>query len=431
MLWIIYNILFPIGFLLLLPKFLFRMCRRGGYLAGFMQRFALYPDEIRRKMESGEIIWIQAVSVGEIFVALRFIEKMRAAWPEKRFVLSTNTSTGYRIGKREIDERDVLVYFPLDFPFIMRRVLRMMRPELIILIENEMWPNMIRYADRKGIPVVLVNGRISAHSFKGYSKLRVFTKELLPLVKLFCAQSQEDAERLISLGAPANQVKIMGSAKYDVIQRDAAGEAVAAEVLKKAGYADRDILLGGSTWPGEEKVLLELYKRVREKHPQCGLLLAPRHVERLEEVLREIREQGLTCQLRSEVDQTVDKNADVFVLNTTGELKNFYRHAAVIFVGKSLTQHGGQNPIEPAFYGKPVLVGPNMENFPGVMEDFLAADGLIQVTSAEALEQEIERLLADDATRAAQGRKAAQLVKEKSGVIEATVREIEQRGLVS
>jgi len=349
MFWFLYNLLFLFGFLLLLPRFIYRMCRRGGYRHNFMQRAACYDHTVRSKLAPGDRIWVQAVSVGEVFVALRFMEELRARQPDVRFVLSTNTSTGHAIAKERINSVDQLIYFPVDFPAVMSSVL-----------------NLIR---------ILVNGRISEHSYAGYRKLRVFTRRILEQVDLLCVQSDGDAERLRALGAPAERVHVMGSAKYEVVCSDSQREAHAASLLELAGIGDEQpVLLGGSTWPGEERVLLDIYIALREEHPGLMLVLAPRHVERTPEVLKEIDQCGLSVVQRSTL------------LDSTGELTSFYPHADIIFIGKSLTQHGGQNIIEPAMFGKPIVVGPNMENFPVVIDDFLEAGAIVQVADATELQ---------------------------------------------
>lgn len=431
MIWIIYNILFSVGFLLLLPKFIFRMCRRGGYAVDFTQRFGRYEPALKARLQEGGWVWVQAVSVGELFVAFRVMDAIRGRHPAVRFVLTTNTSTGYAIGRKKMDARDALLYFPLDFPPIMRRVLNLLRPSAIVLIENEMWPNMVRYAHRRGIPVTLVNGRISEHSFKGYLKLRPFTQALLPRIFLFCAQTKCDAERLCTLGAPKERMRVTGSAKYDVIQADPEGERQAGLILREAGFTPgTPLLLGASTWPGEEAILLDIFKTLRKEAGPLNLCLAPRHVERREEVLRDIREAGLTCTLRSGLPgKKPDAPGDVFLLDTTGELKNYYTHADVLFVGKSLTQHGGQNPIEPAFYGKPIITGPHMENFTGIMDDFIRAGALVQVDDRDGLQNALKKLLADESFRRETGERAGRLVREKGGAIQTTVSFMEDMGI--
>ncbi len=424
MLWLFYNILFVIGFLLVTPRFIYRMCRRGGYAKDFMQRIGRYGRDRADQLRQGKWVWVQAVSVGEVFVAFRFMEELRKRRPELRFVLSTNTSTGHAIAEKRMDDRDVLIYFPLDFPSVIHRMLNLISPMALVLVECELWPNLMRQAKMRQIPIVLVNGRISEHSYRGYKKVRMFTKSLLPLVDLLCVQSETDKQRLLDLGATEDQIRIMGSAKYEVAQKDSDGEAKAASVLESIGYRDgRLVLLGGSTWPGEESILLDIYKELRQIHEELVLVLAPRHVERTGEVVREIESAGLSLLRRTEFTQgqSHENRPDVFLIDTTGELKSFYPHASVIFVGKSLTQHGGQNVIEPAFYGKPILVGPNMENFPVVIADFREANALIQISSRTELQARILTLLDNADERMEYGQRAADLVSDKAGAVSETV----------
>ncbi|MBN1268286.1 MAG: 3-deoxy-D-manno-octulosonic acid transferase [Kiritimatiellae bacterium] len=422
MTWLLYNVLFILGFILLLPRFLYRMIRRGGYGRNFLERFGCYRPEVRARLAEGGRVWIQAVSVGEIFVAFQFVDRLRAQRPGLRFVLSTTTSTGHAIAEKKIGPEDVLVYFPLDTPLVTRRVLGLIRPAALVLVECELWPNLIRLAKRRGVPVALINGRISEHSYRGYRRLRFFTSRLLPLADLFCVQSRKDEERLAALGAPRDRLKVMGSAKYEVAQPDPAGEARAREVLARVGFADgRLVLLGGSTWAGEEGALLDTYQALRAEFPDLALVLVPRHAERAGEVVREIEGRGLTLVRRSRLEDARGARPDVLLIDTTGELKDLYACATVIFVGKSLTQHGGQNVIEPALHAKPIIVGPNMQNFPVVSEDFLLADALVQVGDAAGLTAAVREFLADPARRAAYGERAARLVREKAGAVEATV----------
>ncbi len=423
MVWILYNVLFAIGFTLMLPRFLFRMARRGGYAKHFEQRFARYDAATLDRLKSKRRVWIHAVSVGEIYVALKLMQAWRARRPDLAFVLTTTTSTGHALAARSLPPDDVLLYFPLDLPLIMRRALDAVRPRALVLVELELWPNLVRLAHERAIPVALANGRVSDHSFKGYRKLAFFTRRLLPLIDLFCVQTRLDGERLAALGAPKHRISVMGSAKYDVAEAELGGEERARAVLAQAGITPAHrILLGGSTWPGEEDALLDVYKGLKTRHRNLVLVLAPRHVERAEAVVREIREHALTYARRSVLDREPPRGIpQVFLLDTTGELKHFYACADVIFIGKSLTQHGGQNPIEPALYGKPIIVGPNMENFRGVMDDFRAADALVQVPDLQNLRRACDDLLSNEQRRHVLGRRAAELVAEKRGVIGMTL----------
>jgi len=423
MLWFLYNLLFPVVFVCMLPKFISRMLKRGGYGQHFEQRIGHFGANTKARLRAERRVWVHAVSVGEIYVALRFIKAYRDAHPNAYFALSTTTSTGHAIARKEIDPRDVLFYFPVDLPVIIRKVLHIVNPLRIVLVEGEFWPNLIRLADQQGIPISLVNGRMSKSSYRGYRKLRALTADVLRRIDPICVQGDVDAQRLIGIGAPPDNVHIMGTVKFDVAQRDPAGEEVAQDVMRKIHLPSNSVvLLGGSTWPGEEAVLCDLFKTLRQNHPDLFLVLVPRHVERAGEVVQTLEEQGLSYVRRSQVD-TLDtaQRPDVLFVDTTGELRNFYSVAHIIFVGKSLAEHGGQNPIEPAMYGKAVVVGPNMENFPAVMEEFTRKEAVVQVKDQKALGQMLAQLIEDPVERHALGQRAARTVEQNRGVIERTV----------
>ncbi|MDF7799775.1 3-deoxy-D-manno-octulosonic acid transferase [Pontiellaceae bacterium B1224] len=423
MLWILYNLLFPVVFLFMLPKFISRMLKRGGYGQHFEQRIGHFGRQTKARLREHRRIWVHAVSVGEIYVALRFIKAYRAAHPGTHFALSTTTSTAYTIGRKEIDNRDVLFYFPVDLPPVIKKVLGIINPERIVLVEGEFWPNLIRLADKRDIPISLVNGRMSERSYKGYLKLKSLTADILRRINPICVQGEEDAKRMLGIGASAGQLHVMGTVKFDVAERDLQGERAAADVLKRIHVPDdATVLLGGSTWPGEEDVLCALYKKLRIQYPRLFLVLVPRHVERSEEVIQTLETQNLSYIRRSQLDdfQRLDC-PDVLFVDTTGELRNFYSVADIIFVGKSLKEHGGQNPIEPAMYGKAVVVGPNMENFPAVMDIFLKSKAIEQVDGEETLGSTVDSLILKAPERAELGERAAWVVEQNRGALERTV----------
>jgi 3-deoxy-D-manno-octulosonic-acid transferase len=424
MIWILYNICFAVGYLLMVPKFLLRMRKRGGYQKGFLQRLGIYPARLKARLSERRRIWIHAVSVGEIYVALRFIKSIRAVEPGTAFVLTTTTSTGHQVAARALPEDDILLYFPMDFPFIARRAVRRLNPRLLLLTENELWPNLLREAKKRGVPVALINGRISSSSYLGYRKIRWMTRPALRLVDLFLVQADVDRSRLLDMGADPGRVRVVGSVKYDVAEDDPGAEAKAREILGQAGIAAEDlVLLGGSTWPGEERVLLEAYQQLKARFPALRLVLVPRHMERRAEVEAEVARAGETGLLRSRLKTGEEKRKEgVLIVDTTGELKTLYAGASVIFVGKSLASTGGQNIIEPALFGKAIVVGPHLENFPDVAADFTAAKAMVQVQDAEELIGGVESLLADQALREEYGKRARALVEHKRGTIEASVR---------
>ncbi len=427
MIWVVYNLLFPVGFLLLLPYFLFRMSRRGGYARHFLQRIGRYDVEDRARLGEGGRLWIHAVSVGELYVAFRFMEEYRARRPEARFILSTTTSTGHTLAAKRLDPADVLIYFPVDFIAVMHRVLELFRPRAIFLVEGEYWPNLIRMARRRGIPVAMINGRMSARSFGRYRRLRMFMRPLLREMSILCVQSETDRQRLLELGADPARLKDLGSAKYDLVPPDDGGEQKARALLSAAGMGARNlILLGGSTWAGEEEALLEVYRQLKLEQPELVLVLVPRHAERAPAILKLIEERGLRAVRRTALDlsRPLSRPPDVLLVDSTGELRNFYPCADVIFVGKSLTQKGGQNIIEPAVCGKPIVVGPHLENFPVIREDFCKAEALLQVQDTAELATAIRGLLADAPRRTELGRRAARVVQDQAGALKATVEQL-------
>ncbi len=424
--WFFYNIFFAVGYFLVLPRFLVRMWRRGGYWPAFGQRFGLYSDAILAKLSAAPgRIMIHAVSVGEIQVAFRFMAELRVKRPGSAFVLTTTTSTAHALAEKQMSGGDVLLYFPADFPFIVRRVLRQISPVGLILVESELWPNLVRLSSAGGIPVMLLNGRISNRSFRRYSfpVVRPLVRRVLGYFNLLCAQSGEDGRRLIALGADPARVKITGSAKYD-IAGSSLGSAEKDENfimrLHALGFGSPNlILVGGSTWPGEEAALLEAFVELRRQYPDLRLALVPRHAERRKQVMAEISKSGLDCRLWTECRQpgAAGNQPPVLLVDTTGELKAFYALADVVFIGKSLAAKGGQNPIEAAVFSKPIIFGPHMENFTAVVGDFLEAGAAVQVADKSAMGKAIAGLLADRTGREAMGGKARRVVLEKSGAI--------------
>jgi 3-deoxy-D-manno-octulosonic-acid transferase len=423
MIWFLYNLCFPFIVLVMLPYFLFRMCRRGGYAKGFLQRVGLYDTELKAKIRERTRVWIHAVSVGETYVALRFMEEWRLVQPDVAFVMSVNTSTARVLAEKSLNPADALVYFPLDFPLVISRVLGLIQPRMLVLTECEFWPNLIRQTKARRCPVLLINGRMSDRSFRGYSRVRLLFTPVLKRVDCLCVQGDRDRQRYLALGVEPDRILTTGSAKYDVALKEPGSPEKAAQILGMAGMSASDlILLGGSTWPGEEDVLLDYFVEARSRHPFLKLVLVPRHAERRDEVVAAIQRRGLGFVQRSTGKSGGEGvRPEVLLADTTGELRHLYTAAAVTFVGKSLTQHGGQNIIEPAACGKPVVVGPNMENFIDITAEFRAEDGLIQVDDRVGLVKALDALLIDKAVREATGNRAIGLVMKNRGSLKVTV----------
>lgn len=432
MVFTVYNLLFPVILVVMLPYFLFRMCRRGGYARGFAQRLGWYDVSLLGAVSGKPRPWVHAVSVGETYVALKFMDEWRQRCPDISFVLSVNTSTAHALASKSLSSGDVLVYFPLDFAAVIRRVLRVLQPEILILTEGEIWPNLVRLCRRNGIPVMLINGRMSDRSFKGYFRFRILFVPLLAMVNRFCVQGERDRDRFLRLGASVENILVTGSAKYDVALSSRGDPMQAAAILASAGMSSGDLLLlGGSTWPGEEEVLLDYYIRAKPLFPGLKLVLVPRHAERRNEVVAAIEKRGLSYVRRSQGGPTsAGSGTEVLLVDTTGELRHLYALATVIFVGKSLTQHGGQNILEPAVCGKPVIVGPHMENFHEITAEFLRADALIQVRSPGELMSVLDELLADSQRRQAYGERASALVSRNRGCLKRAIDEAESLRVV-
>ena len=419
--WFLYNVLFALAYCVVLPSFLLRMKRRGGYRARMGDRFARYPEDILSALRSlNSPIWIHAVSVGEVQVAGQLMRALRAVNPELRFVFSTTSSTGWRTAEREVTDRDVLIYNPLDFPPLVRRAFDRIRPRAIILTETEIWPNFIRTAKRRGIPLFLANARISDRSAPRYRMLRWFFGEVFRCFTKIYVQSDLDAARLEAAGADRSAMEVTGSFKFDVAKRNPVKE----QELR-AWIGEGRILLGGSTWPGEDEALLRLSG---ELPPDVKLVIAPRHFEKADAVEANILKAGCRC-LRRSRGQTETPNPQVrtvYLADTTGELMGLFGIASVAFVGKSLCAHGSQNMIEPCLCGVPTVVGPYTENFRPVMSDLLAADAILQVKDEAGLRQALLTNLSAEGQSAARalGERARAAVERRRGATDRCARDI-------
>ena len=431
--WFVYNCLFAVAYAAMLPSFLLRMKRRGGYRARMGDRFGRYPADVVRALgaASARPVWIHAVSVGEVQVAVQLMRALRERRPSVRFVFSTTSSTGWKTAENELARLakdglggpdDVLIYNPLDFGGCVRRALEQVDPCAVILTETEIWPNFIRAVRRRNVPLYLVNARVSDRSAPRYRKLRWFFGEVLRCFTKIYAQSDLDARRLADAGADPSAIAVTGSFKFDVARRNPAKEAELAAWIGES--AARAILLGGSTWPGEDAALLRIYSDLVKVHPEAALVIAPRHFEKADAVEANIRAAGFACVRRSRGDAVPaagpaarPDRPPVFLCDTTGEMMGLFGIASVAFVGKSLCAHGSQNMIEPCLCGKPTVVGPYTENFRPVMSDLLAADALVQVPDEAALRAAVLRFFDDADARAAQGARATAAVRRRCGVV--------------
>ena len=420
--WWLYNILFFIGYMAMMPSFYRRMKKRGGYRAHFGQRFGRYEPEVLETLRARPRLWIHAVSVGEAYVAGKILDEIRKTHPEEPILLSTTSSTGYKVCEGLLREGDVLVYFPLDFPWVVRRALNAIRPKALVLTESELWPNILRECHRRGIPTVLMNGRISDRSYPRYKVLRFFFRPVLRTFREIQVQFESDRDRIVAIGADPATVKVTGTVKFDVAPPPAEKVATIREGLAAAGFpADAKILLGASTWPGEEEMLLRAYERILAQSPDFRLVLVPRHQERGNEVESLVASAGFTCCRRSRGDRHAEAAGEkpaVLLADTTGELFAFHSVSDLTFVGKTLPPNvGGQNMIEPCALGKPVVVGPHVENFAGPMAILRKGGALREATTEADAAAALLELALDSAARSALGERAAKTVAANAGAL--------------
>ena len=422
---LIYNILFIFFFILSAPFYFLKMWRRGDWREGFGQRFGRYSSKVKQAMTNRHVLWIHAVSVGEVNVATQLILVLERRLPNVKVVVSTTTSTGMAELNKKLPSHIQKIYYPIDRRGYVKRAIGAIHPFGIVLVEAEIWPNFLWLADDHGIDTFLVNARLSDKSYRGYRRWGFLFRPLFRAFAGVGCQNEADRERLLKLGCRPEAVRVVGNLKFDAAQLDERRVLNVPGLLAQLGVSENSpILLGGSTHAGEEAILAEVFVRLRARFPELFLVVVPRHFERGKEAGQDITAKGVRFAYRKDVTpQTQFKKGelDCLLVNTTGELKHFYEHASVIFVGKSLTAEGGQNPIEPGILGKPIVFGPNMQNFESIARTFVEQRGALQVRDAEELEKAVEQLLADPDRAAELGRNAVAVVRQNLGAMERTV----------
>ncbi|MEJ0000181.1 MAG: glycosyltransferase N-terminal domain-containing protein [Verrucomicrobiota bacterium] len=409
---VLYNVGFVTFFFVTGLYFLWRLWRRGRLLPQFGQRFGFYSRDVRERLATGCDLWIHAVSVGEVKIARVLLLRLRELRPGLRVVVSTTTGTGSALAqKRLADANTVVIYNPIDFLWSVVHAFKLIRPKLLILVESEVWPNYLWCAKRRHIPVFLVNTRLSDKSEERYRRLRRLVRPLLQDIDLVCAQDPTEVARLTQAGFAPETVFNLGSLKYDVAEQEALDSRDATKEKDIDAWWDRTgwngeqkILLGGSTHPGEEEVLARIYRQLREDWPKLRLVLAPRHAERGAAVRDLCDRMGLRAVTRNQLaaanaPMSNGSTPDVLVVNSTGELGALYKRATLTFVGKSLRGHGGQNFIEAAPVGTPIVIGPNMQNFKVITREFLNRQAVVQVTDEFELANCLRALIASDEVR--------------------------------
>jgi len=347
------------------------------------------------------------------------VRLFRENWPEKKIIVSTVTPTGYELLRKILKEPELIFYAPLDISFVVNKFLAAIHPSFLVIMETEIWPNLIRLSKRQGCRVVVANGRISDHSYGGYQRIKRLLAPILNDVDLFCMQTDLAVDRITALGASRDRVKNTGNIKFDISSGIIESGAVAR--LKKF-IGDSFLLIAGSTHENEEEMLLGIYASLRRDFNNLRLLIAPRHVQRVDSIRRLVKLQGLEAAYFSNL-KNLDLSA-VVLLDTIGDLNSLYKLCDIAFVGGSLVNKGGHNPIEPALFSKPIIFGKYMGNFKEIRDIFISEKAALEVDSAAGLEYELRRLLADEAERKALGQSARGLLDKNKGAALRTFAEI-------
>ena len=415
---IIYDLVFLIFSVIYLPCLILK----GKAHKDFAQRFGFLPGYL--KGEGSSSIWLHTVSVGEVLASKSFVKALKKTFPDKRLVISTTTKTGQDMAKQVFGEEVPTFYFPLDFSFVVSKVLNFIDPYMVIIFETEIWPNFIMALKKRNTPVFLVNGRISSKSFRGYRLIRPFLKPVLRKINLLCMQTEYDAERVELLGASPKDVRITGNMKYDIAYEGAPLIKDHEKFGDFLGISPQEyVIIGGSTHAGEEETLIRVYKDLLNLFANLRLLIAPRHVDRVEEIEGVCRKHGLNTLRTSEanVKKDVINRKPVLILDTMGNLSSLYSVATVVFIGGSLIKKGGHNIVEPARFSKPVVFGPYMDNFRDMAERFLNYGASVLVYDIRELKETFMELLNDEQKRDTMGKRAAKLVEENRGAVENVV----------
>ncbi len=411
--WLVYQGVLIIAVIMLLPYIIYRVIR---YPDEYRQRFGIYPAVTGDRFKGKRVIWVHSSSVGEVNAAKPLIMSLKREHPGAKILLSTMTGTGQLIAKKS-SGADEVIYFPLDLKWVVEKALDVFRPALFIMIETEIWPNFIREAKKRGVPLMIACGRVSSRAYRRYMLLKPFFRDVLGKVNMFSMQTALDAERIINMGADPMVTKITGSIKYDQAAGLAVPEAARQRMLKLMGFGPGDrIIVAGSTRRGEEEIILKSYEEIRRSFPDARLVIVPRHLNRISGITGILRRMNIACIKRTELSDNGRVNrGEVILVDTMGELLKIYSVADIVFVGGSLVRIGGHNILEPACLGKSVIFGPYMDNFLEIAELFVNKSAAVRVESGRELTFVLLNLLKKPAERERLGRNALDLIRRNKG----------------
>ncbi|MEJ6572878.1 MAG: 3-deoxy-D-manno-octulosonic acid transferase [Akkermansiaceae bacterium] len=417
---IFYNLVLPVFFIVAFPAWLIKMWKRGGYGTGLLERFAKFETHLSE--EPKDTVYVHAVSVGEVLIALKLIEAWIAKHPEIKIVLAATTSTGHEVAREKSPDRVRVIYSPLDFGWIVRAVFRRFKPQQIVLIEAEAWPNLLNIARKKGIPVSMVNARLSSRSEVRFHKFGALVKPLFTMINQVCVQNVEDAERFKSLGIGSEKIHVTGSIKFDPSGGTAPQKRDSFQkILDDFGATHdggRQVVLAASTHAGEEKLLGSAHL---EAGTNALYVVVPRHAERRADVKADLKSCGFEVVLRSDYHAPKDSKKACLVVDTTGELRGWTAHADLVIIGKSWLGEGGQNPAEAIAAAVPVITGPNMGNFEPLVSMLKKVDGIRMLTSAEKLGDTINELLNEPDLSSNMCERARKVLESHENAVEKTI----------
>ena len=394
---------------------------------GLSQKLGFLPPHLLLKLSGSRPVWIHAVSVGEVTSTIPLIQEIKKRYPSQKIILSTVTVTGNYTATIRVREVDAVIYFPLDYPFIVKKVIRQIKPKLFIILETELWPNILRELKRNNIPSVVVSGRISNRSYHKYRWGRFFFTKVLDNIHLFCMQTEVDSKRIINIGADKDRVTTVGNLKFDQCVPTITTEEKENLYNMLSLKEGQTIFIAGSTHKGEENIVLEVFKNLKKTYEDLILILAPRHPERFDEVADLLSHQKLRSIKKTKIKMGQKSNHhDIILLDTIGELSKLYSIGTIIFVGGSLVSTGGHNVLEPVAYKKAVIFGPHMDNFSEISRCLRESGGGLQVNNQEEFLSQTEMLLQNDVDRDKLGEKAFEVIAHNQGAINKSMEAIKR-----
>jgi len=417
----LYSLLLLLFLLAYLPLSFLQDPTLRKYRRRLRERFAFYSPSLLKAIEGSRPLWVHAVSVGELMAASPLISELMKGNSRPKILLTTVTATGNQVAKERFPQAEGIIFFPLDFRWIVKRSLRQLRPRAVVLTETELWPHFLRACGEEGIPCILVNGRISHRSFRHYRLVRPFFRTMIRNMSLFLMQTEADLSRILHLGAPPSRVKWTGNLKFDQLTGQEGGD-LGLRLKQELGIEGQSpVFIAGSTHQGEEEAALEAFLAAKEEVEELILILAPRHPERWPAVERILDQKGVAWIRRSQLLEGRGRRGDIILLDTLGELGGMYSLGSVVFVGGSLVRTGGHNILEPAFYGVPILFGPHMENFREIADLFLRSGAAMVVQDSADLSRKVIWLLRHPEEARQMGMRARSVLEQNRGATQRTL----------